>query len=87
MPLYELNSEARGSITDVNAKGVWRDGRWYLELSRRLDTGHDDDAVIPANGTIPFAIAVFDGVSNNMVDGGAHSVSNLLILETRAASS
>jgi hypothetical protein len=87
MPLYEVNHEARGSIADVNAKGVWRDGRWYLELSRRLDTGHDDDAVIPANGTMPFAVALFDGVSNNLVDGGAHSVSELLILETRAASS
>lgn len=86
MPLYEVNREARGSNADVNAMGVWRDGRWYLELSRRLDTGHDDDAVIPANGTIPFAIALFDGVSNNLVDGGMHSVSELLILETRPAS-
>jgi hypothetical protein len=87
MPLYEINRGARGSIADVNAAGVWRDGRWYLELSRRLDTGHDDDAVIPANGTMPFAIALFDGVSNNLVDGGMHSVSELLVLETRAVSS
>jgi len=87
MPLYEVNGAARGSIADVRAKGVWRDGRWYLELSRRLDTGHDDDAVIPASGTIPFAVAVFDGVSNNLVDGGMHSVSELVLLDTRAASS
>jgi Ethylbenzene dehydrogenase len=87
MPLYEINREARGSIVDVAAAGVWRDGRWYLELSRRLETGNDDDAVIPANGTMPFAIAVFDGVSHNLVDGGMHSVSDLLILETGAASS
>jgi hypothetical protein len=87
MPLYEVNREARGSIADVNARGVWRDGRWYLELSRRLNTGHDDDAVIPADGRVPFAVAVFDGVSNNLVDGGMHSVSELLVLETRAASS
>jgi Ethylbenzene dehydrogenase len=87
MPLYEVNREARGSIADINARGVWRDGRWYLELSRRLNTGNDDDAVIPADGTVPFAVAVFDGVSNNLVDGGMHSVSGLLLLETRAASS
>lgn len=87
MPLYELDGAARGSIADVQATGVWRDGRWYLELSRLLDTGHDDDAVIPANGTMPFAIALFDGISKNIVDGGAHSVSDLLLLETRAASS
>lgn len=87
MPLYEVNGAARGSIADVNARGVWRDGRWYLEMSRRLNTGHDDDAAIPADGRVPFAIAVFDGVSNNLVDGGMHSVSELLVLETRAASS
>jgi len=87
MPLYEVNGEARGSIADVSAKGAWRDGRWYLELSRLLDTGHDDDAVIPPNGAIRFAVALFDGVSNNVVDGGMHSVSELLVLETRAASS
>lgn len=87
MPLYEVNRAASGSIADVNARGVWRDGRWYLEMSRRLNTGNEDDAVIPADGMVPFAIAVFDGVSNNLVDGGMHSVSELLLLETRAASS
>jgi hypothetical protein len=40
-----------------------------------------------ANGRMPFAGAAFDRISNNRVDGGMHSVSELLILETRAASS
>jgi hypothetical protein len=83
----QLDGAARGSIADVQAKGVWRDGRWHLDLSRLLDTGHDDAVVIPADGTIPFAVALLDAVSNNVVDGGAHSVSDLLVLETRAASS
>jgi hypothetical protein len=87
MPGYEINPAAEGSIADVRAKGVWRDGRWYLELSRRLDTGHDDDVAIPATGTIEIAVAVFDGLSNNVVDGGAHSVSDKLVVRTFAPSS
>lgn len=87
MPGYELNLAPEGSIADVQAKGVWRDGRWYLELSRLLTTGHDDDTPIPAAGAIEIAVAVFDGVSNNVVDGGTHSVSDKLLLRTFAPSS
>ena len=87
MPLYEVNMHPKGSIADVRAKGVWREGRWYLELTRVLDTGHDDDTVIPASGTIEIAVAVFDGVSFNVVDGGMHSVSEKLRLRTGNPSS
>lgn len=77
MPRYEVNRTPTGSIADVKAKGVWRNGRWHLELARKLDTGHTDDAVIPASGEIPFAIAAF-----NEVDGERHSISGTLILRT-----
>jgi DMSO reductase family type II enzyme heme b subunit len=87
MPLYEVNPAPQGSIADVQAKGVWRDGRWYLELSRLLQTGHDDDTAIPSAGTVEIAVAVFDGVSHNVVDGGGHSVSEKLILRTFVPSS
>ncbi|HEX6141640.1 MAG TPA: ethylbenzene dehydrogenase-related protein [Geminicoccaceae bacterium] len=82
MPSYELNPNAAGSISDVQASGVWRDGRWYLELSRALDTGHDDDAPVPRSGDLEFAVAVFDGIAMNSVDGGDHSYSGRLILRT-----
>ncbi len=82
MPRYEVNMNAQGSIADIAAKGVWRNGRWYLELARKLDTGHDDDAVIPANGTIEMAVAAFNGV-----DGKKHSVSEKLVLKTRGPAS
>jgi Ethylbenzene dehydrogenase len=87
MPLYAVNPAPQGSIADVRGKGVWRNGRWYLELSRLLNTGHDDDTAIPLAGTVEIALAVFDGVSNNVVDGGEHSVSEKLILRTLAPSS
>ncbi len=77
MPRYEVNLSPSGSVADIRAKGVWRDGRWYLEMARRLDTGHADDVVIPASGRIPFAVAAF-----NDVDSGDHSVSEVLYLQT-----
>ena len=40
MPRYKVNMAAQGSIADVKARGVWRNGRWYLELARKLDTDH-----------------------------------------------
>ena len=82
MPRYEVNLTPTGSIADVQAKGVWRDGRWYLEMARDLDTGHSDDAVIPASGSIEIAVAAF-----NNVDGRKHSVSEVLTLRTYGSGS
>jgi hypothetical protein len=80
MPRYEINPSAKGSIADVEAKGVWRDGRWHLEMSRKLDTGNPDDAVIPKVGEIEIAVAGF-----NDVDGRRHSTSGKIILRTVAS--
>ncbi len=81
MPRYEVNLSVKGSIADVRAKGEWRDGSWYLELSRKLDTGNADDAVIPVSGRIEMAVAAF-----NDIDGDSHSVSEKIILQTGAPS-
>ncbi len=81
MPRYEVNLSVQGSIADVRAKGVWRDGYWYLELSRKLDTGNADDAVFPASGRIEMAVAAF-----NDIDGDSHSVSEKITLQTGAPS-
>lgn len=35
-----------GSAADVTARGNWQAGRWTVEFSRRLDTGHPDDVVL-----------------------------------------
>lgn len=81
MPRYKVNPAVQGSIADVKARGVWRDGGWYVELARKLDTGHDDDAVIPAAGAIEISFAVSNGTT-----GGDHSVSVKYVLNTRAGS-
>ncbi len=79
MPRYEVNLSPAGSIADVTARGVWRNGRWYLEMSRKLDTGNPDDAVIPKVGRIEIAVAAF-----NDVDMRDHSTSGKIILQTSA---
>jgi len=64
MPKYLLASDPRGSIADVRAKGVWRDGWWRLELLRKLDTGHGDDVVFVAGQAVAAGIAIFDQSEN-----------------------
>ena len=49
-----------GSAADVRAKGRWVEGQWTVELSRRLDTGHPDDAVLSPGSARKMAVAVFD---------------------------
>ena len=49
-----------GSAADGRAKGEWAAGAWTLELQRRLDTGHQDDAVLAPGKTVEFALATFD---------------------------
>ncbi|MCG3135519.1 MAG: hypothetical protein HMLKMBBP_03210 [Planctomycetes bacterium] len=60
-PQFEAQTPG-GSAADVRAKGAWRNGRWTVELARRLATGQPDDAVIDlvGDGGTEFVVAVFD---------------------------
>ena len=49
-----------GSTADVRAKGVWANGRWTLELERRLDTGNPDDTAFDVARSYKMALATFD---------------------------
>nr|MBF0222969.1 hypothetical protein [Desulfobulbaceae bacterium] len=60
MPKYILNTDVKGSVADVKAKGVWENGQWTLELKRKLNTGNPDDRVFKKGDTVLAAIAVFD---------------------------
>ncbi len=70
MPKYVLASSATGSIADVKAKGVWSNGQWTLELSRKLNTGNNDDVVFTAGQSVKGGIAIFDHSGN---DDHSHS--------------
>lgn len=68
-----------GSVADVRAKGLHDGAAWTLEISRKLNTGHGDDAVIEANEDNPCAIAILDDELY-----WRHSVSQLLLLRFTA---
>lgn len=59
VPQY-LARTPSGSAADVRAKGMWREGRWTLELERRLDTGHPDDTPFAPGRTIRMAVSTHD---------------------------
>ncbi len=59
VPKYVVGTPS-GSAADVRAKGVWKDGRWTVELSRKLATGYADDTTLDASRTYRIGLAVFD---------------------------
>jgi hypothetical protein len=73
-------TRATGSAADVRAKAQWVDGRWTLELSRRLTTGHDDDTALAIGTELPIAIAVFD--ARGEMDRGSDEIA-LVLAERR----
>ena len=60
MPKYILAENPLGSIADVTAKGVWGDGGWTLELSRKLNTGNADDVAFTRGSAVKGGIAAFN---------------------------
>ena len=68
--------EPSGSVADVRGKGVHDGKSWTLEISRKLNTGNPDDAVIDPSKDNPCAIAVLDDELY-----WHHSVSGLLLLQ------
>ena len=60
LPGVTFLGEPEGSIADVSAKGVWKDGFWTLEFKRKLNTGYKDDVVLPEKGAIRGQVAVFN---------------------------
>jgi hypothetical protein len=49
-----------GSRGDIQANGVWKDGKWVVVLLRALDTGNQDDVVLTPPKAYPLGVAVFD---------------------------
>jgi hypothetical protein len=55
--LYRSN-RFEGDRADVRARGVWENGSWSLELSRRLNTGSEHD--VPIDDGICLWVSAFD---------------------------
>jgi hypothetical protein len=47
-----------GSRGDIGGKGVWRDGKWEVEMVRLLDTGNPDDKALKDRRRYTSAFAV-----------------------------
>ncbi len=69
IPAYMLYPVWKGSFADIKTKGVWKDGKWTVMMSRKLKTGHDDDVQFNTRKKYPFGIAIFD-------NSGGHSSYN-----------
>jgi len=60
VPKYIVNPNAKGSVADIKSAAKWANGKWSLELTRKLDTGHDDDAKLAKGQSYGSALAVFN---------------------------
>ena len=57
--------EPTESIADVLARGVWQNGKWMVELRRKLDTGQPDDKALVPGRVYDIGFSIFeDRVSN-----------------------
>lgn len=65
MPKYVLSEAPNGSVADIEARGVWADGKWRLELRRKLNTGNPDDVVFTLGEATVGGLAVFDHSEND----------------------
>ncbi|MHC4506880.1 MAG: ethylbenzene dehydrogenase-related protein [Planctomycetota bacterium] len=59
-PGYVVNPAATGSIADVKAEAVHDGAGWTVTMTRKLDTGHDDDAIFKKGESYGAAVACFD---------------------------
>jgi hypothetical protein len=49
-----------GSRADIRGKGVWKDGFWIIEMSRKLNTGNVDDVAFEVGGKYVFAATLYE---------------------------
>jgi len=60
IPGYLIHKNWKGSFADVETQGVWKNGKWTVLISRKLQTGNDDDVQYNTRKKYPFGVGVFD---------------------------
>lgn len=61
IPQYLPAKEVSGSKADITSAAVWADGKWTVEMARKLDTGHPKEDTVFAHGkSYSAGAAVFD---------------------------
>jgi hypothetical protein len=76
---YRLPQKPDGSRGDVKAVSRYENGRWTVMLSRKLNTGQDDDVAFDPRREYSFALAIFDD------SGDEHSYDSETLLTLRFA--
>jgi len=61
---YRLPKKPSGSRGDIKAESRYADGGWNVMLSRKLETGNDDDVAFNTKKKYSFAMALFDDSSD-----------------------
>jgi Ethylbenzene dehydrogenase len=61
---YRLPKKPSGSRGDIKAESRYADGGWTVMLSRKLETGNDDDVAFNTKKKYSFAMALFDDSSD-----------------------
>lgn len=59
VPRY-INQEPSGSRADVEARGVWNNGRWTIEFVRPLKTGNNDDVQFDPRLVYQFGVSRYE---------------------------
>ena len=60
-PVPDSSTALNVSSADVIGRGAWLDGKWSVEIRRKLDTGFADDLKLEPNRTYGIRITVRDG--------------------------
>ncbi len=66
--------------TDVDAKGVWKDGRWHVVFVRSLETADKKDLQLSGTKMISIAFAVWDGSQHDRNGQKSVSIWNELVI-------
>lgn len=53
-----LSAPSGPSWNDIAARGEWRNGLWTVELSRKLNTGHNEDVQFDVTKECYFAMYI-----------------------------
>lgn len=75
-----------GSRSDIQAKGIWKNGRWTIEFSRKLKTNYLDDIQFDTSKTYLFGVSRYE-IAGRKTDAkleqpkyGSGEVGQLLLL-------
>lgn len=55
-----------GSRADVESRGQWDGGFWFIEISRKLQTGHGDDVQFDPEREYLFGVSIFSLYGNDL---------------------